>query len=127
MAKIRMPDVSPLVETVMQGLCKLRPGLQVEWAEGQPLDKSNEGFVHDKKLVEGMTSWNCNDLKVSEMSQDYRCPIPGCDEILDKGYQGAGGIRYKCACGKFMFHYNTGNIVLQELYPEFQLQSVGLD
>lgn len=106
-------------ETVAQGLCRLRPALE-EVLLGESFDKTSTQFVHDKKLVPGLTAWNPADLAVPGKSSDaFYCPTEisgeGVRIELTKGAQGTNGNKYRCELATFELYHQTGNMVLQTL------------
>lgn len=129
------PELSKMGETVASGLSKLRVGLEVVLTDG--LDAKAEGFVHDKQLVDGKTSWPCDEIKVPEGTlYDYYCPesvieaagpaavasaraeegTPDGERLrLKRGFQGPNGTRYTTTFAVFEHLHQTGNIVLQSL------------
>jgi hypothetical protein len=111
------PALTQVGETVAQGLRGLRPGLEVLLGDG--LDATREGFVHDKKLVPGLTSWSFESLKVPGTQNDLYCPAEisgdGPKVQLKRGFQGANGTKYKCDLAAFEMYHQTGNLVLISL------------
>jgi len=108
--------LSPMSETVLQGLSHLRPQLRVSLGSG-PLA---EGFVCDKQLLEGLSAWSPDDLQVPGSQAEFYCPEQisgvGKERIkLDKGFSGANGTKWKCAFATFEQYNQTGNFVLLEL------------
>jgi len=113
-------------ETMVQGLRRLRPALDVrlDGADGPAVD----GFVHSKTLVEGLSAWPADALSIAGGS-DLRCPqqIVGTDEVvvLTKGFQGSNGTKYTCEHAVFELAHGTGNLVLKQLEPEAKLRLSG--
>lgn len=66
------PQLTAVGETIAQGLCRLRPGLEV--ALGKDFDPTSTNFVHDKQLVPGLTAWMPEDLAVPGEQNQYYCP-----------------------------------------------------
>jgi len=114
------PGITAMGETVAQGLCRLRDGLQVLLGEG--FDPMATTFVHDKQLVPGLTAWNPADLAIPDRQQAYYCPkeISGEGEQieLNKGYQGVNGTKYRCELATFELYHQTGSMVLLTLASE---------
>lgn len=129
------PALSKMGETVARGLCKLRTNLELVLDDH--LDPNAEGFVHDKQLVPGMSSWFGEDLKPEGGGMyDYFCPEEVCKAVgekaladakleagtpkgerlrLTRGAQGANGTKYKTEFATFEWYNQTGNIVLLTL------------
>jgi len=112
------PQLTQAGETMAQGLCRLRSGLELELGEG--LGGGRDGFVHDKSLVEGLSAWPAHELKVSETEQrTLYCPreISGDGEriVLTQGFQGPNGTKYRCDLATFELYHQTGNLVLLKL------------
>ena len=119
------PGLTAVGETVAQGLCRLRPMLE-DVLLGKEFDKMSTTFVHDKKLVPGLTAWNPDNLRVEGTQQDYYCPTEiqgdlsgGAERIvLTKGFQGTNGTKYRCELATFELYHSTGNLVLITLASE---------
>lgn len=115
------PGLTAVGETVAQGLCRLRPTLE-DVLLGKEFDKMSTSFVHDKKLVPGLTAWNPDELRVEGTQQDYYCPreISGDGEriVLTRGFQGTNGTKYRCDLATFEMYHSTGNMVLITLASE---------
>jgi hypothetical protein len=129
------PQISKLGETVASGLSKLRAGLEVIMDDG--LDAAAEGFLHDKQLVPGKSSWNCDELKPEGGGQfDFYCPeevieAAGAAAVADaraeagtadgerlkltRGFQGPNGTKFKTTFATFEHIHATGNMVLMTL------------
>ena len=122
LSELRLQDnqLSMAGETMVQGLRRMRPALTVRIG-----DKAVEGFVHEKLLVEGLTSWPCASLTI-EGSSDLRCPaeVLGSDEVvlLKKGFSGTNGTKYTCDDAEFIQTHGTTNLVLKRLEPEARLR-----
>ena len=88
---LRGNSLTAMGETMLQGLQKLRPSLEISIGE-EPLA---EGFVHEKQLVEGRSAWPAETLKVPDTQYDYYCPeaVAGEGEkiVLTRGFQGPNG------------------------------------
>ena len=112
------PGIGQVGETVAQGLSRLRAGLEVRMGEG--LDATRQGFVHDKQVVIGLTSWSMEELRVPDTRDDVYCPkeVSGEGErvVLTRGFQGPNGTKYKCELATFEMYHQTGNLVLLELH-----------
>ncbi|KAL1530019.1 hypothetical protein AB1Y20_000944 [Prymnesium parvum] len=107
--------LSPVSETVLRGLSRLRPKLEVSLGSGPLAD----GFVCEKRLIEGLSAWPADELRVPN-SNDFWCPeeISGRGKervVLTKGFSGANGTKYKCDLAVFEQYNTTGNFVLLEL------------
>lgn len=111
------PGITAVGETISGGLSRLRKGLEVALGEG--MDASTASFVHTKELIEGLTAWNPEDLKVPDTHNELYCPkeIAGDDVqlMLTKGYQGTNGTKYRCELATFELYHQTGNLVLISL------------
>lgn len=129
------PSMSKMGETVVCGLCRLRVGLELTLDDR--LDPKAEGFVHDKELVPGRTSWPCDDINVPDGGMHaFYCP----EEVvkaatpaavtaaraeaetkdgerlrLTRGFQGPNGTKYRCGFATFEHIHATGNMVLMTL------------
>jgi len=108
--------LSPMAETVLSGLRRLRPNLNVSLGEAPLFD----GFVHQKKILEGLSAWAADDLQVpGTQGQSLYCPeeIAGAGVKLElkRGFQGANGTKFKCDLAVFELYNATGNLVLLEL------------
>mmetsp|Transcript_28274 Transcript_28274/g.59409 ORF Transcript_28274/g.59409 Transcript_28274/m.59409 type:complete len:230 (-) Transcript_28274:205-894(-) len=110
-------------ETMLQGLQRLRPSLQIELAK--ETTTSIDGFVHNKMLVEGLTAWPAESLCIPG-GNELRCPesIVGSEEVvvLKKGFQGSNGTKYTCEHAEFELGHGTGNLVLKRLEPEAKMR-----
>ena len=88
---LRSNPLSPAGETMMQGLLKMRPSLEVQLG-GETA--ATDEFVCDKLLVEGLSAWPAHTLA---SGQDLLCPkvISGSDDplLLKKGFAGANGTK----------------------------------
>lgn len=112
--------LSPMSETVLNGLGRLRPQLHVSLGQAGPLA---DGFVCEKQLLEGLSSWHPEDLQVpgtSGQTAELYCPeeISGKGNervVLTKGFSGSNGTKYKCDLAEFELYNQTGNLVLLEL------------
>jgi len=117
------PGLGNVGQTVAQGLCHLRPGLELSFGEGAAPKVS--GFVHQKELVEGITAWWNGDIAVVGENQCFYCPDevlayagvkPGGERLrLTKGFQGPNGTKYRCDHATFELYSATGNMVLLTL------------
>ncbi len=115
------PALTPVGETVAQGLARLRTGLEVAMGDG--LDAKREGFAHDKQVIVGLTAWTFDELKVPGSQNDLYCPIEisgeGKERIeMKRGFQGPNGTKYKCDLATFEVYHQTGNVVLLSLASE---------
>lgn len=121
---LRSNPISLAGETMMQGLRKMRPSLQILLGEGEVA--GNDGFVHDKLLVEGLTAWPTYTLATGTNGCDLLCPkiISGSDEplILKKGFAGANGTKYTCEHAEFQVTHQTGNLVLVRLEEQAKIR-----
>lgn len=108
-------------ETMVQGLRRMRPALTINLGS-----EGAEGFVHQKLLVEGLTSWPAESLAIEPGSNELRCPpeIVGSDEVvmLKKGFSGTNGVRFTCDDAEFEMMHSTSNLVLKRLEPEARLR-----
>ena len=117
-------------ETMLQGLSKLRNDLHCIVHDDGGKSSVHDGFVHDKMLVEGLTVWPAESLRV-EGNQDLICPpdvsAPGDVVVLKKGFQGTNGTKYTCEDAEFELSHVTGNLVLKrlELGARMRLMSSG--
>jgi hypothetical protein len=112
-------------ETMAQGLRKLRPKLAVLLKEvGCEAGGEVDGFVHDKMLLEGLSAWGAETLRLEDGGM--RCPSevsgPGAVVKMDKGFSGANGTKYTCELGEFELTHVTGSMVLKKLSPEAALR-----
>ena len=126
------PEITKMGETVANGLTRLRAGLELTMGEG--LDASTSGFVHDKQLVPGRSSWYIEELKPEGGGQfDFFCPKPVLEAAgeaavaearaaagtadgeplrLTRGFQGPHGTKYRTTFATFEHYHSTGNMVL---------------
>ena len=112
------PGVSVAGETMAQGLCKMRKDFEV--IIGPEFDHKASSFGCDKKLVEGLSAWPAEVLKVPDGgNHDFYCPteIAGEGERiqLERGFQGTNGTKYWCDLAEFQLYHQTGNFVLIKL------------
>jgi len=110
------PGITAMGETVAQGLCRLRSGLEVSLGEG--FDPTSTAFVHDKQLLPGLTAWNAAELLQPGCQQAYHCPAEIAGEAkveLKRGYQGSNGTKYTCDLATFQLYHQTGSLVLLTL------------
>lgn len=112
-------------ETMAQGLRKLRPKLTVLLSDlGCEAGAEIDGFVHDKMLVEGLSAWGAETLRLDDGGM--RCPAeisgPGAVVKMDKGFSGANGTKYTCELGEFELTHVTGSMVLKKMLPEAALR-----
>ena len=134
----RNPALSKMGETIARGLCTMRKGMELVLDDG--LDPNAEGFVHDKQLVDGLTSWYGPDLKPEGGGMhDFFCPeevckaageaavakakldadIPDGERLkLKRGFQGPNGTKFYVEFATFEFYHSTGNMVLLTLTRE---------
>jgi len=113
-------------ETMAQGLRKLRPKLSILLGDASAAGLSEvDGFVHDKAIVEGLSAWGAETLKMEDGGM--RCPAevsgPGPAVKMEKGFSGANGTKYTCEYGEFELTHVTGCMsVLKKLSPEAALR-----
>eukprot|EP00966_Prymnesium_polylepis_P154440 3565752-Prymnesium_polylepis.2 len=95
LTKLNLSDnpLSPMSETVLNGLGRLRSQLHVVLGQAGPLA---DGFVCQKQLIEGLSAWPADDLKVPDTQADFYCPLEisgeGNERIkLEKGFSGSNG------------------------------------
>ena len=105
-------------ETMAQGLCRLRKDFEVVIGPG--FDHTAATFGCDKQLVENLSAWPCDTLKVPNGGpQDFLCPSQiageGVQLELKRGFQGTNGTKYTCDLAEFSLGHNTGNMVLVKL------------
>jgi len=119
LTKLNLSDnpLSPMSETVLNGLGRLRSQLHVVLGQAGPLA---DGFVCQKQLIEGLSAWPADDLKVPDTQADFYCPLEisgeGNERIkLEKGFSGSNGTKWKCDLATFEQYNQTGNFVLLEL------------
>lgn len=112
--------LSPMSETVLGGLSRLRPDLHVSLGSGPLAD----GFVCEKQLLEGLSAWAPDELQVPGTQNgavaDFYCPeeISGKGKervLLKKGFSGSNGTKWSCELAVFEQYNQTGNFVLLEL------------
>lgn len=116
------PQVGNVGQTVAQGLAHLRKGLELDFGEGA--EPAVSGFVHQKELVEGVTSWWNGDIAVEGQNRCFYCPKevlahagvdPETKLELTQGFQGPNGVKYRCDYATFEIYNCTGNMVLLKL------------
>jgi hypothetical protein len=127
------PQLSKVGETIAQGLCKLRAGLELSFGESEDAAATIDGFAHQKQLIPGLSAWWNGDLAVPGQTNAFYCP----DEILaaagrgtggekielQRGFQGPNGVKYKCDLATFELFHSTGNLVLLTLEGDAKQQS----
>ena len=116
--------LSPISETVLSGLQRMRPKLQVKLAEVEATPLA-DGFVCQKQLIEGLSAWTPDDLLVpgshtSHQSLEFYCPKEISGEgnervTLTRSDEGSNGVKWTCDLATFEQGHETGNFVLIEL------------
>jgi len=112
------PGVTVAGETMVQGLCKLRKEFEVQL--GPDFDQNADTFACHKQLIENLSSWPAEVLKVPDGgNQDFYAPIEITGEgervQLEKGFSGTNGVKFWCDQAEFCLFHNTGNMVLVKL------------
>lgn len=128
------PQLSKMGETVAQGLCKLRAGLELSLGDG--VEAAIDGFVCEKQLVEGKSSWWNGDLK-TDQHNEFWCPEEvmaavgrsGEKKELRRAAQTSNGVKYRLEIddeilAKFEIYNSTGNLVLLELLKNVESEGV---
>ena len=92
--------LTPVGETILQGLRKLRPSLDASVGDAPLAD----GFVHEKQLVVGKTAWRAESLKVDGAQNEFWCPeevTKGGERVkLTRGFQGPNGTSAPAPSGR---------------------------
>jgi len=118
---LRDNPLSPLSETVLSGLSRLRPKLHVDLGSGGQLP---DGFACQNQLIEGLSAWAPDDLRVpgALIAQDmqFYCPAQISGEgservVLRPDGTSTNGSRWTCELASFEQYNETGNFVLTQL------------
>lgn len=116
----RNPALTPVADTLLHGLRRLRPAVKVvlSGADGAEasLTDATDTFACSRKLIEGLTAWPLHELVIREGSNDLRCPI--CQvATLKAGRVTSGGNQHRCenddGCGSyFLASIGIGDLTL---------------
>jgi hypothetical protein len=116
----RNPALSPVADTLLHGLRRLRPAIQVvlSGADGgeAALSEATDTFACSRELIEGLSAWPLHELVIREGSNDLRCPI--CKvATLKAGRVTSGGNQHRCenddGCGSyFLASIGIGDLTL---------------
>jgi hypothetical protein len=112
--------MSPVAETLLHGLRRLRPQIQIVLggADGDDgtLSDETDAFACSRELIEGLTAWPIGDLLERAGSNDLRCPV--CNAAtLKQGQITSGGNQHRCesdnGCGSyFLASIGIGDLTL---------------